>query len=196
MSDRQTSLYELGSLGLTPRMSLWGEPGDRMKGAKVEFSRDASQRSLMYQPSDRYCSHVGEITRRIGEWQVPQVEVEWLNDYPCRTEETVWTKLFRNSERPLQNFIEERFSQLANKWRDDVMFLSDPSEMVMNINYLRIVALGESAIPFIKSALEESCEHWFVALEAITGHTPEPAPGGFTPASLRNYWLDWLSHNR
>ena len=57
-----------------------------------------------------------------------------------------------------------------------------------------IIAMGETALPLIISQLKregDDPDHWFVALEAITGKDPIPEEAyGDTPI-MAEAWLSW-----
>ena len=64
------------------------------------------------------------------------------------------------------------FDTLATEWREEQSVLSSAREMAMHPAYLRIIGMGERAIPLILEDLRKSPDHWFIALHAITGVNP------------------------
>jgi hypothetical protein len=69
------------------------------------------------------------------------------------------------SESPL----EKEFKTLALAWKNEIGAESSLSKITSNMNYLRIIALGKDALPFIYQELQREPGPWFVALRAITG---------------------------
>jgi hypothetical protein len=51
------------------------------------------------------------------------------------------------------------------------------------------MGMGPDALPLILRELKKSPDHWFVALNAITGEDPAPQNSTFTEAV--NAWLAW-----
>ncbi len=49
----------------------------------------------------------------------------------------------------------KRFIELANRWHDETDYLSSPSRITDNDNYLKIVSMGKPVIPLILEDLQE-----------------------------------------
>ena len=79
--------------------------------------------------------------------------------------------------------VRERFEQLKNEWKTQSRYLSNTAQMAMLWPYQRIIGLGAMAVPLILAELRCETDHWFWALEAITGENPVPrkSPATFTP---------------
>jgi len=92
-----------------------------------------------------------------------------------------------------QKEISYQFQNLMRKWKDDTMFTSSTTKMCSNPSYLRIIGVGKKVLPFIFRELEREPNHWFVALEAITGDDPV-SPGHI--GNVREMAKDWLSWAR
>ena len=68
---------------------------------------------------------------------------------------------------------EERFRELARKWKSETRFFSNVSKRVMDLSYQRIISMGEAAVPLIlKDLAENGPDDWFWALTVITGENP------------------------
>lgn len=87
------------------------------------------------------------------------------------------------------------FYQLFDKWKKETELLSSASQAALNPNYMRIIGLGERAIPFLLRELSLNPEHWFAALAAITGENPvEKKNRGFLNL-MRDDWILWGKTN-
>jgi hypothetical protein len=87
-----------------------------------------------------------------------------------------------------------RFRELADAWHDETDFLSSPSRVTMNANYLRIIGMGPSVTPFILQDLRQRGGEWYVALEALlddseTSPTPDDADGRVSV--IKQAWIEW-----
>ena len=71
------------------------------------------------------------------------------------------------------------------------MFTSSIRDMVLHPSYQRIIGMGADALPFILGRLDEEPDHWFWALEAITGVNPVPEEEQGNIARMTERWLDW-----
>jgi hypothetical protein len=85
--------------------------------------------------------------------------------------------------------IEKDFAELAAEWRRDTRFLSSITEMASHPSYQKIIALGRPAIPLILREIEQRPDHWFWALNAITGEDPVDPEDDFDQAV--EAWLRW-----
>ena len=88
--------------------------------------------------------------------------------------------------------LTDRFQQLSKEWKRDTGHLSMVSQIAAHPSYQGIVAMGESAIPFILRDLETEPNHWFSALLAIAGEGPEISVherGDMRAVSAA--WLKW-----
>ena len=84
-----------------------------------------------------------------------------------------------------------KFKRLADDWRTSVMASSSIHEIVSDPSYLKIIALGEKVLPYLVDELERAPDHWFVALEVLTGVNPvRPADRG-NMQEMRRAWLEW-----
>lgn len=87
--------------------------------------------------------------------------------------------------------LEQRFRALAQQWKDDTRFLSSVHEMVSHPAYLRIIGMGQLAVPLLLEELRRAPDHWFVALQAITGVNPIPAAASGDVDKMAQAWLSW-----
>ncbi|MBI3407080.1 MAG: hypothetical protein HY040_01825 [Planctomycetes bacterium] len=68
--------------------------------------------------------------------------------------------------------VRERFEQLA--WKTDTLLLSSITEMAMHPAYQQIIGMGKEALPLLFAEFRREPDHWFWALQAITGLNPVP----------------------
>jgi hypothetical protein len=90
-----------------------------------------------------------------------------------------------------ENLLTDQFHTLALQWREEIGPDSSLSNIVSNINYLRVISLGPSVVPLILRDLQRQPAPWFVALRAITGNDTIGAeyPGNFKKKA--EAWLQW-----
>jgi hypothetical protein len=87
--------------------------------------------------------------------------------------------------------IEEKFNKLAKKWKDDTRYQSNMRIITEDPSYQEIIKIGKDVIPIILKELESRPDHWFVALQIITGENPviEEDCGYFN--KMVEAWLNW-----
>ena len=95
----------------------------------------------------------------------------------------------RAAEIKIDPNVEAVFRQLADEWRNETWFISSIKKRIAHPAYLKIIGLGRSALPLIFRELQQTPEHWYWALEAITRE--DPAPNAATMQDLRDAWLAW-----
>jgi len=88
-----------------------------------------------------------------------------------------------------KNLKQKEFAELAVKWKEETAGSSSISKKLLNLSYLRIIAMGEIVVPLILQELKHSPDHWFVALKAITNADPVANGANFDQAV--NAWLKW-----
>lgn len=86
---------------------------------------------------------------------------------------------------------EERFHRLANEWREQAGYLSDSRRKAMLPSYQAIIGMGLPVLPLILEELQRESNHWYWALEAITGEDPVPADVNGDMRRIREAWLEW-----
>ena len=61
-------------------------------------------------------------------------------------------------------------------------------------SYQRIIGMGRPALPLILKELQRETDHWFWALEAISGENPvDPAQAGQIE-NMKQAWIEWGRH--
>jgi len=102
------------------------------------------------------------------------------------TEQHYWAPVTRRPHGDV-----EKFQALASMWRNDVLFTSSVTEMVLHPAYQRIIGMGAAAVPFLLRELERRPDHWFWALTAITGADPVRPEHRGKLREMANAWLKW-----
>ena len=88
--------------------------------------------------------------------------------------------------------LTDRFLRLSTEWKRDTGHLSLVSQIVAHSSYQSIIAMGESAIPFILRDLEKEPNHWFSALSAIADEGPEiPVHERGDIRAISEAWIKW-----
>jgi hypothetical protein len=91
----------------------------------------------------------------------------------------------------LQEATEQRFKRLADQWRKATAMLSSTSDIVSHPAYLKIIGMGERAVPLILRELQERGGHWFVALRSITEENPVPPESAGKMKKMAEAWVLW-----
>ena len=91
----------------------------------------------------------------------------------------------------METNVRERFEQLKSAWQAQSRYLSNTAQMAMLWPYQRIIGLGALAVPLILAELRRETDHWFWALEAITGENPVPPEFAGNVQAAAEAWLQW-----
>ncbi len=89
----------------------------------------------------------------------------------------------------------ERFTELADLWENETVFLSNPDRIAEHRAHREIVSMGESAVPLILQRMQAQGGHWFYALRAITGANPVKPDDRGKVAVMQQSWLEWGKAN-
>ena len=88
-----------------------------------------------------------------------------------------------------------KFSRLAAAWRSARGPESSIVRLSMHPAYQQIIGMGEVAVPLILKELEREPDHWFWALNAITGEDPVPEEAKGILREMTSAWLNWGKEN-
>jgi hypothetical protein len=86
------------------------------------------------------------------------------------------------------------FQQLSSQWREERGATSSITRMAVCPSYQRIIGMGAKAIPLILRQLENEVDdpdHWFWALQSITGENPVSNDARGNMREMARAWLDW-----
>lgn len=89
----------------------------------------------------------------------------------------------------------EEFVRLAAQWQVETAGASVTRRIVSHPAYLRIIGMGDRAVPWILDQLENGEAHWFEALHAITGANPVSDEDRGVYAKMAQAWLTWGRDN-
>lgn len=87
--------------------------------------------------------------------------------------------------------LEQQFAALAATWKQDRGPYSSSARLAEHSAYQQIIALGPAVVPLLLRELEHEPDHWFRALEALTGAHPVPEASQGRLHDMARAWLDW-----
>jgi hypothetical protein len=127
------------------------------------------------------------------EQEISRIELAQLGGFPSEVDPDFPRKIHSligpKTESIAPVGLEHEFKALAENWRRSTQHTSSLTKMIAHPAYRRIMGMGRDALPFIFRELKERPDHWFVALNAITGEDPAPIDGKFN--DLVDAWLAW-----
>lgn len=91
-----------------------------------------------------------------------------------------------------------RFLLLLEKWHRERGPASSISTIVRCDSYQQIINMGKRALPLILARLEQEGDkpdHWFIALESITGENPIPENAYGNMLKMAEAWFSWAERN-
>lgn len=91
--------------------------------------------------------------------------------------------------------LHERFQDLRDDWKAKTRHLSNTAQISLVFSYQKIIGLGPAAVPLILKELEKEPDHWFWALEAITGENPVSKDDSGDIQAAADAWLEWGRKN-
>jgi len=91
--------------------------------------------------------------------------------------------------------IEVTFLELAEQWRRETGMMSLITKMSMHPAYQRIIGMGQAVVPLILRELEQEPDHWFWALQAITGANPVKSEQRGRLKQMAEAWIQWGREN-
>jgi hypothetical protein len=94
-----------------------------------------------------------------------------------------------------KDHVKKSFDLYNSVWKNETLFSSSISEIVNNSAYRAIIDLGKRALPYIFEDLKTSDNHWFYALESVTGQNPiRESHRGILPL-MKQDWIQWAIEN-
>jgi hypothetical protein len=91
--------------------------------------------------------------------------------------------------------IQERFDRLRDDWKSKTRHLSNTAQISLVFPYQMIIGMGPQVVPLILAELEKETDHWFWALEAITGENPVAKHEVGDMEASAQAWLSWGKRN-
>ena len=106
-----------------------------------------------------------------------------------------WSILYLSSSGEVLTNAEQKFRYYVAKWKEEIGSESSLTNITNNINYLRIIRIGDDAIPLILGELQRHPAPWFVALRAISedDSVGRDSPGNFR--AMAAAWIQWGKDN-
>jgi len=86
---------------------------------------------------------------------------------------------------------EQRFHALVEKWREERGPTSSATRMAMTPSYQQIIGMGQDVVPLILEEMRRRPDHWFWALQAITGEDPVRPENRGKVREMAFAWLLW-----
>ncbi len=87
--------------------------------------------------------------------------------------------------------IRAKFQQLKNEWKTTRPSESSPVRLAMHPAYLKIIGMGEYAIPLLLEELKSTPDLWFVALRSIACHDPVSVAARGDVKEMAKAWIEW-----
>jgi 2-succinyl-5-enolpyruvyl-6-hydroxy-3-cyclohexene-1-carboxylate synthase len=87
--------------------------------------------------------------------------------------------------------LRDLFDKLVAEWKELSRYLSNTTQMATLRPYQRIIGMGQPAVPLILEELRREPDHWFWALEMITGENPVPPEAAGQVNRMTEAWLQW-----
>jgi hypothetical protein len=87
--------------------------------------------------------------------------------------------------------LERQFRELAARWKKETRHLSVIRRITAHPAYREIVAMGKAAVPLLLAELRRQPDHWFTALQEITGVDPAPSTSSGDVAAMARAWIAW-----
>ena len=87
--------------------------------------------------------------------------------------------------------IEDRFVKLRDQWKEESRYLSNTAQMALLWPYQQLIGMGMDVVPLMLAELKREPDHWFWALEAITGENPVPSKAVGDVGASAQAWVTW-----
>jgi hypothetical protein len=86
--------------------------------------------------------------------------------------------------------LQSEFDELVSTWKRETAVNSNLSAIFLHPSHLRVIAMGNDALPLILKDFAREGGHWFAALEAIS-NTKMVLPERATHSQHRTAWIKW-----
>lgn len=86
------------------------------------------------------------------------------------------------------------FSILAKDWYKETALISSLAEKISHPSYLRIIRMGDEAVPLILEEMRKRPAHWFAALDVLVDKE-KPAKDAKTLTQAAVAWIKWGEDN-
>lgn len=92
----------------------------------------------------------------------------------------------------LEAQLKLHFEQLKKNWNRETFLSSSSDDIYNNSNYQKIISLGKQVIPLILKDWETTDNHWFHALNMITGENPIKIEHRGQIKLMKKDWIEFL----
>ena len=89
----------------------------------------------------------------------------------------------------------DAFRQLADRWEEETIYLSNPRQIAQHPAHQEILGMGLGAVPLILKRLKDQGGHWFSTLRALTAADPVPPKDRGNVPAMTAAWLEWGRRN-
>ncbi len=113
--------------------------------------------------------HVARRSRARTKQSIEDLVSEWADDAP--------------------DAVRHQFEVHADIWRRETRGAPFLITRVTHWAYQRVIGLGPEVLPLVLRELERETDHWYWALNAISGVDPAEGVEDFEEAAAR--WLEW-----
>ena len=87
--------------------------------------------------------------------------------------------------------LRQRFTQLVSEWKQQSRYMSNSAQMALLKPYQRIIGMGTPAVTLLLSELQREPDHWFWALESITGYNAVKPEHAGQKKMMADDWIQW-----
>jgi hypothetical protein len=87
--------------------------------------------------------------------------------------------------------LHQRFEQLVSEWKQQSRYMSNSAQMALLKPYQRIIGMGTPVVALLLSELQREPDHWFWALESITGHNAVRPEHAGQIKMMADDWIQW-----
>lgn len=121
----------------------------------------------------------------------------WFPTFSATETVDVWQRMITSPPRLPQlmagsESVQQRFYELRDAWKLRTSISSDVREIVATEEYQAIIKLGGDAVPLIIDELRKGVDHWFWALQIITGE--DQGRGAETMNDAAQKWIAWFDN--
>jgi hypothetical protein len=92
---------------------------------------------------------------------------------------------------PSLSNVHLRFQKLVRRWRKETSHWSLASRMAAHPAYREIISMGWAVVPLLLAELRRKPDHWFIALEEITGENPVLPECAGNVKKMADAWIQW-----
>ena len=89
-----------------------------------------------------------------------------------------------------------RFYELLQRWRAETYFAPLMKDKIENLNFKKIIDLGDDAVPLIIDEVRQTPDFLVLALYFITKENPVPPSAQGRVTEMVDAWLDWYARTQ